>query len=118
MDPERAQAIAERLHMDDAALLEHVRRVAAAVPGDAVAVAWLHEALERTAVSEHELLIAGLESDELRALRLLTRPNAPSLPHLDLIAHAAGRSGWLARVVRHADLEDRVAYGATPARAL
>ena len=120
MDPARAQAIAERLHADDreqngTPLLEHVRRVAAAVDEEAVAVAWLHEALEWTAVTERELLIAGLSTDELRALRLLTRTtdsrfDAHYLQHLELIAHAAGDSGRLARAVKRADLADRLEY--------
>ena len=117
MDPDRAQAIAERLHagdreQDGTPLLEHVRRVAAAVPDEALAVAWLHETLEWTAVAERELLLAGLTTDELRALRLLTRTtesrfDAHYLEHLELIAHAAGRSGRLAREVKIVDLEDR-----------
>ena len=38
-------------------------------------MAWLHEVMEWTAVTERELLMAGLTSDELRALKLLNRPN-------------------------------------------
>jgi hypothetical protein len=54
----------------------------------------------------------GLDSEQLRALRLLNRaPDAHSdgvyLAHLDLIARAAGRSGRLARLVKIADLQDR-----------
>jgi hypothetical protein len=75
-------------------------------------VAWLHEALERTAVTERELLVAGLTSDELRALRLLNRTTDSRsdhryLAHLELIALAAGGSGRLARIVKTADLRDR-----------
>ena len=118
MDPARAEAIAERLHAGDreedgTPLLEHVRRVAAAVPEEALATAWLHEAMEWTSVTERELLLAGLTSDELRALRLLTRTtesrfDAHYLAHLELIAQAAGPSGEIARVVKRADLEDRL----------
>jgi hypothetical protein len=116
MDAERARAIAERLHaagVDEtgAPVLRHIRRVARRTPAEARAVAWLHEALALTQVSEQELLEAGLTSDELRALRLLRRTDARSddvyLAHLDLIAHADGRSGTLARMVKTADLEDR-----------
>jgi hypothetical protein len=75
-------------------------------------VAWLHEVLEWTAVTEQELLIAGLTSDELRALRLLNRTTDSHSDHrylarLELIAHATGDSGRLARIVKTADLEDR-----------
>ena len=81
-------------------------------PADARSVAWLHEVLEFTAVSEEKLLQEGLTSDELRALRLLnrtadTRSDRVYLAHLELIARAAGRSGDLARMVKIADLEDR-----------
>jgi hypothetical protein len=114
---ERARLLAERLHANDyeedgTALLEHVRRVARRVDADAQVVAWLHEVLEWTVVAEHELLREGLESDELRALRLLHRAHAVRsdgvyLAHVGLIARAAGRAGRLARLVKIADLQDR-----------
>ena len=81
------------------------------VPGDARAVAWLHEALEWTAVTEQELLIAGVTLDELRALRLLSRTadshsDRRYLAHLfELIACATGHSGRLTRIVKTADLK-------------
>jgi hypothetical protein len=117
MDPGRARALAESLHAgqqepDGTPVLAHVRRVARAVPPEARAVAWLHEALEAGAVSEQALLMEGLATDELRALRLLSRPSTSRaervyLAHVEMIARAAGRSGHLARVVKIADLEDR-----------
>lgn len=117
MDTGRAQAIAERLHLGDreedgTPVIRHVQRVAGTVTEQARAVAWLHEVLERTAVTERELLVAGLTSDELRALRLLNRPSDSLsdrryLAHLELIAQAAGGSGRLARIVKTADLRDR-----------
>jgi hypothetical protein len=120
MDPARARAFAETLHAgerepDGTPLLAHVRRVAQMVRADARSVAWLHEALESTGVSEQELLMDGLTGDELRALRLLRRTgDARSddvyLAHVELIARAAGRSGYLARMVKIADLEDRCLY--------
>jgi hypothetical protein len=117
MQIEHARAIAERLHTGDreengTPLVAHVRRVAAMVPEEAGAVAWLHEILEWTPVSEHELLGAGLTTDQLRALRLLLRvsdlhSDRSYLAHLRLIARAAGPSGRLARIVKVADLRDR-----------
>jgi hypothetical protein len=117
MDADRAQALAERLHTGDreedgSPVLDHIGRVARATPAEARAVAWLHEALESAAVSEHELLDHGVTSDELRALRLLARAqdsgsDSVYLAHIELIALAAGRSGTLARMVKIADLEDR-----------
>jgi hypothetical protein len=113
----RARLIAERLHVDDCEedgtpLLEHIRRVVRLVDADARAVAWLHEALEWTAVTEPELLMEGLDSDELRALRLLhrahdSRSDRVYLAQLHLVARAAGRAGRLARLVKIADLQDR-----------
>jgi (p)ppGpp synthase/HD superfamily hydrolase len=78
MSPERAQVLAEALHQGQrepggAPLIDHVRRVAAAVPRDARVVAWLHELLEHTSISEQALLAEGLSREGLRALRLLTR---------------------------------------------
>jgi hypothetical protein len=117
MEIVRAQLIAERLHAGDCEedgtpLLEHIRRVVLRVHADASAVAWLHEAFEWTAVTEHELLMEGLDSEELRALRLLhrthdSRSDGIYFAHLHLIAQAAGPAGRLARLVKIADLEDR-----------
>ena len=117
MDAHRARAIARRVHAaerqeDGAPLLQHIARVALRTPAEARAVAWLHEALESGTVTEHELLGYGLDEDELRALRLLSRRTQSRsvqvyLAHVELIACAAGRSGRLARIVKLADLEDR-----------
>ena len=117
MEIVRARLVAERLHADDyeddgTPLLHHIRRVVRLVPAEARAVACLHEALEWTDVSEQELLMEGLDSEELRALRLLycthgSRSDHVYLSNLRLIASAAGRGGRLARVVKLADLQDR-----------
>ncbi|HEY7076306.1 MAG TPA: hypothetical protein VH418_13085 [Solirubrobacteraceae bacterium] len=117
METTYARALAERLHSGDrepdgTPLLWHIRRVAGATPREGQAIAWLHEALENGAISEQALLEDGLGSEELRALRLLSRSRASSsdrayLAHLELIAHAAGYAGELARMVKIADLEDR-----------
>ena len=120
IDEDRARALAEQLHRrrldrGGAPLIDHVRRVAAAVSGDARVVAWLHEVLEYAAMSEESLLAEGLSTAELRALRLLTRdPESRSmaryLGHVRLIADAVGPGAGIARQVKHADLVDRVAY--------
>lgn len=110
---------AERVHAGapdryGAPLLDHVRRVAAAVPPDARTVAWLHEVLECTTVPAGELTGIGVTADELSAIELLT--HAPTedtnayLAHVALIAAAAGRAGDLARTVKVADLKDRVQH--------
>jgi hypothetical protein len=120
MDTARARTIAERLHAghrqeDGTLLLDHIRRVARSAHADARAVAWLHEALETTSVTERELLMDGLTDDELRALRLLSRRSesrseAAYFGHLELIARATGLSGRLARLVKTADLKDRLRH--------
>jgi (p)ppGpp synthase/HD superfamily hydrolase len=65
MEPGRAREIAERLHLGDreedgTPVIRHVQRVASTATEEARAVAWLHEVLEWAAVTERELLIAGL----------------------------------------------------------
>jgi hypothetical protein len=119
IDADGARALAIALHRGQrdasgAPLIDHVRRVAAAVPPDARVVAWLHEVLERTSVSEQALLAGGLSSDQLRALRLLTRhigsrSRAGYLAHIELISRADGTGGGMARAVKRADLADRIA---------
>jgi len=118
MDATRARALAERLHRGQrdaggARLIEHVRRVAATVAPEARVVAWLHEALEHTSISEEPLLLQGLSTDELRAIRLVTHPNIaqsnPSyLAHIEMLAGASGAGARLARSVKCSDLADRV----------
>jgi hypothetical protein len=116
MEVGRAKAIATAAHrgtrtLNSELLLSHVERVASAVPDWARPVAWLHEVLERTDMSEEALLRQGVTSDELRALRLLSRGDSSSdrayLGHIELIARAGGTAGRLARAVKRADLEDR-----------
>lgn len=117
VDADRARALAEKLHHGQrdaggALLIDHVRRVAAAVPGEAVVVAWLHEVFEYSSISEEALLAEGLSVDELRALRLLTREedarsDASFLAHVELIARASGAGAGVARSVKRADLADR-----------
>jgi hypothetical protein len=119
MNTFRARQIAERVHAGDlepdgTPRLWHIRRVAKATPPAMQSVAWLHEVLETGAISEQELLLAGLEADELRALRLLRAPWSESdvvrRAHRELIARAACPSGQGARTVAAADLSDRCVH--------
>ena len=120
MNPKRARLLAEWAHRTQLEsrgepVIAHVRRVAAAAPQFARAVAWLHEALEWTSVSEEELLANGLSEEELRAVRLLTRlgrqgSDARYLAHIAMIARAHGQAGDLARAVKVADLRDRLQH--------
>jgi hypothetical protein len=117
VNADHGRALAETLHdgqldRGGAPLIDHIRRVAAAVPKQARVVAWLHEALEHTAISEEQLLAQGLTDDELRALRLLTRDmnsrsNARYLAHIERIARACGAGADVAQSVKRADLADR-----------
>jgi len=118
--PQRAELLAERAHRGQRRptgepLIDHVRRVAAATPEFARSVAWLHEVLEWTPVSEEELLAEGLTDDELRALRLLTRTvvhgsESGYVAHIAMIARAGGPAGSLARAVKVSDLDDRLRH--------
>ena len=96
-------------------MIAHVSRVAQASPPFARTVAWLHEVFEYSSIEEEELLAGGLTEEELRALRLLSRPTesrseASYLAHTDRIARSAGLGGDIARAVRRADLEDRMQH--------
>jgi hypothetical protein len=88
---------------------EHVERVAAGVPPEARAIAFLHDVLERTDTGVDDLLRAGLEPVELAALEILTRRPGESYELYVLrIAHARGPEGRLARMVKMADLDDHL----------
>ena len=120
MNLARAKLLATRAHRGQRQptgepLIAHVRRVAAATPASARPVAWLHEILEWTSVAEEKLLAYGASDDELRALRLLSRPLGGSsesgyLAHVAMIARADGPAGVLARAVKVSDLEDRLRH--------
>ena len=117
MTPEAARRLAERVHaraLDryGAPLLEHIRGVVVLTPPDARSVAWLHEIFESSSLSAADLREAGATDEEIEAIRLLTR--APSTDpaaydaHVRRIADAPGPAGELARVVKRADLRDRL----------
>jgi hypothetical protein len=120
MNADHAQTLADRLHdgqldRDGAPMIDHIRRVAAAVPRNARAVAWLHETLEHTSISEQALLAEGLSREQLRAIRLLTRvTDSPSdtiyLAHIERIAQADGPGADIAKSVKRADLADRALH--------
>ena len=123
MEATAARNIALRIHAGQRdrfgePVVEHLARVAAAVPADAEATAWLHDAIERTRIPAEELRAAGLTIDECEALELLTRAHTESYELYTLrIAFAEGEAGRLARVVKLADLDDHLAHAAPPADA-
>lgn len=92
-------------------MADHVARVAAAVPAEARAVAWLHEMLEHTDATAESLRRAGLSRDEVAAVQLLTRDQRePYDAHALGLAFAPGAAGHLARIVKLADLDDHLAH--------
>ena len=98
--------------------MEHVQRVADAVPDEARAVAFLHDVLEQTGTSPAELIAQGLTPVEMRALKLLTRSDLESYELYVLrVAWAPGPEGELARCVKMADLDDHLSQVPIPAGA-
>ena len=123
MDAALAQRLAWRAHVGqrtrfDEPVIEHVRRVAAAVPASARVTAWLHDLLELCPGTRSELRRHGLTSDELAALELLTHVQAePYESYVGRIVDAPGPAGYLARIVKLADLDDHLAQHFIPSDA-
>ena len=114
MDAGTARSIAHQSHVGQrtrhgSLMSEHLERVAAAVPEEARAVAFLHDVLEKTETSVEELDISGLTPVEREALDLLTRAVDESFDlHALRVAHASGVAGRIARAIKLADLEDHI----------
>jgi hypothetical protein len=89
---------------------EHVERVAASVPPEAMSVAFLHDVLEHSDLTLADLEPWGLTADERAALLLLTREPGETFEAQSLrIAFDRGPGGRIARTVKLADLEDHLA---------
>jgi len=114
MDPATARGIAHASHAGQRTrtgrlVIEHVEHVAAAVPVEARALAFLHDVPERSGTSIAGLVARGLTPVEQAALDLLTRlPSEPYELHVMRIVCAGGAAGRLARVVKRADLDDHL----------
>jgi hypothetical protein len=124
VEPAIAHTIASRHHKGqrnrfDDRVIDHVERVAAAVPADARATALLHELLERCPTVGRRLRGKDdLTRTELEALELLTHaPGEPYETYIRRIADAPGPPGRLARTVKLADLEDHLAHASIPSDA-
>ena len=123
MDPAIAHRLACRGHAGQQnrfgePVIEHVQRVAAAVPSEARVTAWLHDVLELCPIKRGELRRHGLASVELAALELLTHtPAEPYEDYMGRIAGASGPAGYLARIVKLADLNDHLAHPFMPSDA-
>jgi hypothetical protein len=99
-------------------VIDHLERVAALVPAEALATALLHDLLELCPSAGRRLRGKGLTRTELEALRLLTHAaGEPYEVYVRRIADAPGPAGRLARTVKLADLEDHLAHPAIPADA-
>jgi hypothetical protein len=122
MDVAVARSIAHYSHLQrrdrlGELVVEHVARVAAAVPAEAEALAWLHDVLESSPTTVGELRGQGLTALELAALRVLTRRSDESYELYVLrVAFAPGEAGRLARIVKLADLDDHIAHAWVPGR--
>ncbi|WCB95204.1 metal-dependent phosphohydrolase [Baekduia alba] len=118
MDAEIARSIAYYSHHGRRDRLgelwiEHVARVAAAVPAPARATAWLHDVVEHSDTRPAALRDKGMTDLEAEALALLTRADGePFELHMLRIAHAPGAAGDLARAIKVADLDDHLVRSA------
>jgi hypothetical protein len=114
VDAHAARSIAQYSHLADrdrmgTPVIEHVERVAAAVPEEVRAVAFLHDVLEHTSTSLDDLTAQGLTPIEREALALLTRQPGESYELYTLrIAWAGGEAGAIARRIKLADLDDHL----------
>jgi hypothetical protein len=96
-------------------VIEHLERVAAAVPPDSRAVAWLHDLFELVPCSPTQLRARGLSGMQEQVLALLTRDEAePYETYVLRLVGATGRAGRIARTVKLADLDDHLAHARIP----
>jgi hypothetical protein len=123
MEPALAHRIASQRHKGQRnrfgdPVIDHLARVAAAVPPDAQATALLHDLLELCPSAGRQLRDKGLTRIELDALELLTHaPDEPYEVYVRRIANAPGPAGRLARIVKIADLDDHLAHATIPSDA-
>jgi hypothetical protein len=116
MEPATAHGIASQNHVGQRdrfgdPAIDHLARVAAAVPPDARATALLHDLLELCPSAGRQLAGKGLTRIELQPLELLTHaPGEPYEAYVRRIAEAPGPAGRLARIVKLADLDDHLAH--------
>lgn len=104
---EIAKSIAIKAHQGQTdkagvAYIEHPAFVASHVEGDkAKAVAWLHDVVEDTSMTFRELAEAGIDSEVISALQLLT--HADGVDYFEYIAQI--KDNKLAACVKLADLK-------------
>ena len=122
MEPGIARKIASQSHVGQRdrfgdPVIDHVERVAAAVPADARATALL-DLFELCPTVGRRLRRQGLTRTELEALELLRHAaGEPYEVYVRRIADASGPAGRLGRIVKLADLEDHLAHPSIPSDA-
>jgi hypothetical protein len=120
MDPVVARSIAHSSHLSarnrfDEPVFEHVERVAASVPAEIRAIAFLHDVLEGTGTDVAELRSHGLTTFEEAVLDVLTRRPGESYELYVLrVAWAGGSVGTAARAVKLADIDDHLGHRDRP----
>jgi hypothetical protein len=113
--PSWARALARSIHRGEHEMLEHLRRVAEAVPDLCVPVAWLHHASDgRPHVTE--FLAAGLSPSQSDAFRMLSRTTeadarTPDMGRRSAVARASGSASEIARAIAHAARLDLARVG-------
>lgn len=111
----RAGHLGQITRFDQRPYIEHVSRVAAAVPLPARPAAWLHDLVEDGGTTFEQLLAAGIAADTIEAVHLLSRVGefhayAPYLRRLKASGNA------IALAVKHADLADNLRASCPPAQ--
>lgn len=123
MEANEAKVIASRVHAGQLSragepLIDHVQRVAEAVPAEGRALAYLHDVLERVEHPGEQLSTLALNPHESSVLALLTRrPKESYRRYVMRIARADGEAGRMARAIKLADLDDHLRQRRVPARA-
>jgi hypothetical protein len=123
VEPEIAHTIASGPHVGQRhrfgnRVIDHVERVAAAVPADARTTALLDDVFELCSTVGRRLRGKNLSRTELQALELLRHaPGESYEAYVRRIADAPGPAGRLARFVKLADLEDHLAHASIPSDA-
>ena len=106
----KAQEIATTAHQGQvdklgAAYIDHPRRVAERLNNPLEqATAWLHDVLEDSNFTRHDLLEAGIPGGVVEAVSVLTRTDAVS----DADYYAAIRANPIALAVKRADIADNL----------
>lgn len=101
------EAHAGQVDKSGRAYVHHLERVVSLVDGpQAQSVAWLHDVLEDTDITEDELLAEGISRDVVAAVQIVTR-RAP-WDYEEYIRRIILSRNPLAIAVKRADLEDHL----------